>query len=54
MSILNFATFASGKNLARNLFDKLSYDVIESGDSEISQFFALSFNENGNNLSRIA
>ena len=53
MSILNFAAFAGGKNLARNLFDKSSHDVIESGGFEISQCLAFSFNENGNNLSRI-
>ena len=51
MSILNFAAFAGGKNLERNLFDRSSHDVIESGDSEISQCLALSFNENGNNRS---
>ena len=54
MSILNFASFAGGKNLARNLFDKSSHDVIEFGGSEMSQCLALSFNENGNNLSQIA
>ena len=51
MSILNFAAFAGGKNLAINLFDKSSHDVIESGGSEMSQCLAFSFNENGNNLS---
>ena len=54
MSILNFVAFAGEKNLARNLFDKSSHDVIESGGYEMSQCSALSFNENGNNLSRIA
>ena len=54
MSILNFATFTGGKNLARNLFNKSSQDVIESGGSEISHYLALSFNENGNKRSRIA
>ena len=49
MSILNFAAFAGGKNLARNLFDKSSHDVFEFGGSEISQCLSLSFNENGNN-----
>ena len=53
MSILNFATFAGGKNLAINLFDKSSSDVIQSGDSKMSQFLALSFNENGNNRIQI-
>ena len=48
---LNFASFAGGKNLARNLFDNSSHDVIEFGGSEMSQCLALSFNENGNNLS---
>ena len=54
MSILNFVAFASGKNLARNLFDKSSHDVIEYSGSEIRQCLAVSFNENGNNQSRIA
>ena len=54
MQILNFSAFASGKNLARNLFDKSSHDVIEFGGYEMSQCLALSFNDNGDNLSRIA
>ena len=51
---VNFAAFAGGKNLTRNFFDKSSHDVIESSGSEMSQCLPLSFNENGNNLSRIA
>ena len=46
--------FVGGKNLARNLFDKSSHDVIEFGGSEINHCLALSFYENGNNRSRIA
>ena len=49
MSILNFVAFLGGKNLDRNLFDRTSHDVIESGDSEINQCLDFSFNENGNN-----
>ena len=54
MSIVNFGSFAGGKNLDRNLFDKSSHDAIESGSLEISHYLALSFNENGNKRIRIA
>ena len=49
-----FAAFAEGKNFKRNLCTKLSQDVMESGGSEFSQCFTLSFSENGKSLKQIA
>ena len=45
---------AGGKYLDRNLCTKASQVVIEFGSKDMSQLFALPFNENGNNLSLTA
>ena len=54
MSILNFAALSGGKNQVRNLLTSSSQDVMESGSSVLSQCFALSFKENGNNRRQMA
>ena len=54
MSVHSLAVLPGGKYLLRKAFERASQVVNELGSSFYSQSLALSLNENGKSLSRIA
>ena len=54
ISSLSFVVLEGGKYLFKNISVKSSHVVIEFGGNELSQLFALSLKENGNNLNLMA